>query len=177
MIPYGATFTVFFQYGLPAIRMAAISKTLGARTSGECGWTGSPSITPKASKWSPNHMNFKSTPIGDAHDHLAHAWGFLCLYYCFYSSISFQFVHMNVKLNHNILSEPYFSCTVIWFGTILMIWAYLSSTRCMFYQQKLPRFPVFYIGTHDSIDLGEDGPTHQPVAWIQQVLIFQGYPP
>ena len=29
MIPYGATFTVFFQYGLPAIRMAAISKSFG----------------------------------------------------------------------------------------------------------------------------------------------------
>lgn len=29
MIPYGVTFTVFFQYGLPAIRMAAISKYLG----------------------------------------------------------------------------------------------------------------------------------------------------
>ena len=27
------------------------------------------------------------------------------------------------------------------------------------------RFPIFYIGTHDSIDLGEDGPTHQPVTW------------
>lgn len=56
MIPYGATFTVFFQYGLPAIRMAAISK-----------------------------------------------------------------------------------------------------------------FPIFYIGTHDSIDLGEDGPTHQPVEVLPQL--------
>ena len=27
----------------------------------------------------------------------------------------------------------------------------------------LSRFPVLYVGTHDSIDLGEDGPTHQPV--------------
>jgi transketolase len=25
------------------------------------------------------------------------------------------------------------------------------------------RLPVIYIGTHDSIGLGEDGPTHQPV--------------
>ena len=27
----------------------------------------------------------------------------------------------------------------------------------------LMRLPVIYIGTHDSIGLGEDGPTHQPV--------------
>ena len=25
------------------------------------------------------------------------------------------------------------------------------------------RLPVIYIGTHDSIGLGEDGPTHQPI--------------
>lgn len=34
MIPYGATFTVFFQYGLPAIRMAAISKSFGTGMAG-----------------------------------------------------------------------------------------------------------------------------------------------
>jgi transketolase len=27
----------------------------------------------------------------------------------------------------------------------------------------LMRLPVIYVGTHDSIGLGEDGPTHQPV--------------
>jgi len=27
----------------------------------------------------------------------------------------------------------------------------------------LSEFPVIYVGTHDSIDLGEDGPTHQPI--------------
>jgi len=31
----------------------------------------------------------------------------------------------------------------------------------------LSKFPVLYIGTHDSIDLGEDGPTHQPVEVVQ----------
>ena len=25
------------------------------------------------------------------------------------------------------------------------------------------RLPVIYIGTHDSIGVGEDGPTHQPI--------------
>lgn len=31
----------------------------------------------------------------------------------------------------------------------------------------LSKFPILYIGTHDSIDLGEDGPTHQPVEIVQ----------
>ncbi|CAD7947304.1 unnamed protein product [Amoebophrya sp. A25] len=31
----------------------------------------------------------------------------------------------------------------------------------------LSKFPVLYIGTHDSIDLGEDGPTHQPIEMMQ----------
>jgi len=30
----------------------------------------------------------------------------------------------------------------------------------------LSKFPVMYIGTHDSIDLGEDGPTHQPIEML-----------
>jgi transketolase len=47
----------------------------------------------------------------------------------------------------------------------------------VFYQYALPairmaaisKFPVLYIGTHDSIDLGEDGPTHQPVEVLPQL--------
>jgi len=47
----------------------------------------------------------------------------------------------------------------------------------VFYQYGLPairmasisKFPVLYIGTHDSIDLGEDGPTHQPVEVLPQL--------
>jgi len=33
----------------------------------------------------------------------------------------------------------------------------------------ISKFPVLYIGTHDSIDLGEDGPTHQPVEVLPQL--------
>eukprot|EP00636_Phaeomonas_parva_P019271 CAMPEP_0118884858 /NCGR_PEP_ID=MMETSP1163-20130328/23568_1 /TAXON_ID=124430 /ORGANISM="Phaeomonas parva, Strain CCMP2877" /LENGTH=705 /DNA_ID=CAMNT_0006822763 /DNA_START=29 /DNA_END=2146 /DNA_ORIENTATION=- len=32
---------------------------------------------------------------------------------------------------------------------------------------SLSRFPVLYIATHDSIFLGEDGPTHQPVEMLE----------
>jgi len=62
----------------------------------------------------------------------------------------------------------------------------ISSSSCLipyctlftvFYQYGLPairmasisKFPVLYIGTHDSIDLGEDGPTHQPVELLPQL--------
>jgi transketolase len=34
---------------------------------------------------------------------------------------------------------------------------------------SLSKFPILYIGTHDSIDLGEDGPTHQPVEVLPQL--------
>ncbi|CAK0820587.1 unnamed protein product, partial [Prorocentrum cordatum] len=52
-----------------------------------------------------------------------------------------------------------------------------SSFFTIFYQYGLPavrmasisKFPVLYIGTHDSIDLGEDGPTHQPVEVLPQL--------
>eukprot|EP00440_Ansanella_granifera_P033818 gb/GFBE01036691.1/.p1 GENE.gb/GFBE01036691.1/~~gb/GFBE01036691.1/.p1 ORF type:complete len:854 (+),score=201.88 gb/GFBE01036691.1/:1-2562(+) len=52
-----------------------------------------------------------------------------------------------------------------------------SSLFTIFYQYGLPairmaaisKFPVLYIGTHDSIDLGEDGPTHQPVEVLPQL--------
>jgi len=33
----------------------------------------------------------------------------------------------------------------------------------------ISKFPIFYIGTHDSIDVGEDGPTHQPVEVLPQL--------
>jgi len=52
-----------------------------------------------------------------------------------------------------------------------------SSLFTIFYQYGMPairmaaisKFPVLYIGTHDSIDLGEDGPTHQPVEVLPQL--------
>jgi transketolase len=52
-----------------------------------------------------------------------------------------------------------------------------SSLFTVFYQYGLPairmasisKFPVLYIGTHDSIDVGEDGPTHQPVEVLPQL--------
>jgi len=52
-----------------------------------------------------------------------------------------------------------------------------STMFTVFYQYGLPavrmasisKFPVLYIGTHDSIDVGEDGPTHQPVEVLPQL--------
>mmetsp|Transcript_80297 Transcript_80297/g.231959 ORF Transcript_80297/g.231959 Transcript_80297/m.231959 type:complete len:864 (+) Transcript_80297:127-2718(+) len=52
-----------------------------------------------------------------------------------------------------------------------------STLFTVFYQYGLPairmasisKFPVLYIGSHDSIDLGEDGPTHQPVEVLPQL--------
>lgn len=52
-----------------------------------------------------------------------------------------------------------------------------SSLFTVFYQYGMPamrmaaisKFPVLYIGTHDSIDVGEDGPTHQPVEVLPQL--------
>ncbi|CAE8594869.1 unnamed protein product [Polarella glacialis] len=52
-----------------------------------------------------------------------------------------------------------------------------SALFTIFYQYGLPamrmaaisKFPVLYIGTHDSIELGEDGPTHQPVEVLPQL--------
>jgi len=52
-----------------------------------------------------------------------------------------------------------------------------STMFTVFYQYALPairmasisKFPILYIGTHDSIDLGEDGPTHQPVEVLPQL--------
>jgi transketolase len=36
------------------------------------------------------------------------------------------------------------------------------------------RLPVIYIGTHDSIGLGEDGPTHQPVEQLAMLRAIPG---
>jgi transketolase len=52
-----------------------------------------------------------------------------------------------------------------------------SALFTVFYQYGLPairmasisKFPILYIGTHDSIDVGEDGPTHQPVEVLPQL--------
>ena len=30
----------------------------------------------------------------------------------------------------------------------------------------LSNFPLFFVATHDSIELGEDGPTHQPIEML-----------
>ncbi|HEX5385649.1 MAG TPA: transketolase [Gemmatimonadales bacterium] len=39
---------------------------------------------------------------------------------------------------------------------------------------SLMRLPVIYIGTHDSIGLGEDGPTHQPVEQLAMLRAIPG---
>jgi len=45
-------------------------------------------------------------------------------------------------------------------ATFLVFYGYAwGSTRL----SSLSNFGVVYVGTHDSIDLGEDGPTHQPI--------------
>ena len=36
------------------------------------------------------------------------------------------------------------------------------------------RLPVLYIWTHDSIGLGEDGPTHQPIEHLAALRIIPG---
>ncbi len=38
----------------------------------------------------------------------------------------------------------------------------------------LMRLPVIYVFTHDSIYVGEDGPTHQPVEQLESLRIFPG---
>ena len=38
----------------------------------------------------------------------------------------------------------------------------------------LMRLPVIYIGTHDSIGLGEDGPTHQPIEHLAMLRAIPG---
>jgi transketolase len=38
----------------------------------------------------------------------------------------------------------------------------------------LMRLPVIYVGTHDSIGLGEDGPTHQPVEHLAMLRAIPG---
>jgi len=49
-------------------------------------------------------------------------------------------------------------------ATFMVFWGYAwGSVRL----SALSKFPVLYVGTHDSIDLGEDGPTHQPVEILQ----------
>lgn len=49
-------------------------------------------------------------------------------------------------------------------ATFVVFWGYAWGAARL---SALSRFPVLYIGTHDSIDLGEDGPTHQPVEIMQ----------
>jgi len=58
-----------------------------------------------------------------------------------------------------------------------------ASLFTVFYQYGMPalrmasisKFPVLYIGTHDSIDLGEDGPTHQPVEVLPQLRAMPNF--
>ena len=38
----------------------------------------------------------------------------------------------------------------------------------------LMRLPVIYVWTHDSIGLGEDGPTHQPIEHIAALRAIPG---
>ena len=39
----------------------------------------------------------------------------------------------------------------------------------------LSKLPVIYIYTHDSVGVGEDGPTHQPVETISSLRLIPGF--
>ena len=63
-------------------------------------------------------------------------------------------------------------CFVFFFFSLLVL-SYLCPCFCCFLHRcffflasvcsALSRFGILYVMTHDSIGLGEDGPTHQPV--------------
>ncbi len=49
-------------------------------------------------------------------------------------------------------------------GTFLNFFGYSAGAVRV---TALSHFRVIYVGTHDSIGLGEDGPTHQPVEMLE----------
>lgn len=57
-----------------------------------------------------------------------------------------------------------YGCVIPYCATFMVFWGYAWGAARL---SALSRFPVLYVGTHDSIDLGEDGPTHQPVEVVQ----------
>jgi len=58
------------------------------------------------------------------------------------------------------------------FGSTFLVFAdYLRPALRL---SALMRQPIIYVFTHDSIAVGEDGPTHQPVAHIESLRIIPG---
>ncbi|CAD7954939.1 unnamed protein product [Amoebophrya sp. A120] len=68
-----------------------------------------------------------------------------------------SYAQNNAKYGNSFMTLPYCATFAVFYG---YAW---GSVRL----SALSKFPVLYIGTHDSIDLGEDGPTHQPVEVLQ----------
>jgi transketolase len=56
-------------------------------------------------------------------------------------------------------------------GTFLVFSDYMKPAIRM---ASLMKLPVIYVFTHDSIAVGEDGPTHQPVEHIQSLRLIPG---
>lgn len=58
------------------------------------------------------------------------------------------------------------------FGSTFLVFAdYLRPALRL---SALMRQPVVYVFTHDSIAVGEDGPTHQPIAHIESLRVIPG---
>lgn len=62
-------------------------------------------------------------------------------------------------------------CTRVYGGTFLVFSDYMRGAVRL---AALMRLPVTYIWTHDSIGLGEDGPTHQPVEHLAALRAIPG---
>ncbi|HSE27931.1 MAG TPA: transketolase [Gemmatimonadales bacterium] len=56
-------------------------------------------------------------------------------------------------------------------STFLVFFDYLKPSLRL---ASLSRYPTIFIGTHDSIGLGEDGPTHQPVEHLAMLRAIPG---
>ncbi|MFN9956444.1 MAG: transketolase, partial [bacterium] len=61
--------------------------------------------------------------------------------------------------------------TRIFGGTFLVFSDYMRPTARL---AALMKLPVTFIWSHDSIGLGEDGPTHQPIEHIAALRVIPG---
>ncbi len=61
--------------------------------------------------------------------------------------------------------------TRIYGGTFLVFSDYMRNAVRM---SALMQLPVTYVWTHDSVGLGEDGPTHQPVEHLASLRAIPG---
>eukprot|EP00928_Gymnodinium_smaydae_P021859 TRINITY_DN18560_c0_g1_i1.p1 TRINITY_DN18560_c0_g1~~TRINITY_DN18560_c0_g1_i1.p1 ORF type:complete len:883 (-),score=183.18 TRINITY_DN18560_c0_g1_i1:231-2879(-) len=85
------------------------------------------------------------------------------------ASYSGRYIHFGVR-EHAALAIlngiSSYSCLIPYSTYFTVFYQYgLAAVR----MAAISKFPVLYIGTHDSIDVGEDGPTHQPVEVLPQL--------